>query len=249
MSIILGIIGMVAFAAFLCYLCTVKAVKYIILFSRIIICLIIALNVNEQIPLIDNAFFSGVLWTGIVLVGCFFLCLLPRIDCAVMLICNSLIAVLGLILGINILDMILDAIFGGNSFADFIFDSLFLCVLITLAVACFALYKQSYMFSAKIIRSKAVNTVDRVLASLVYGLFIDLFFLVNSLFVHPVMHILIILGISGAMYGLDLLVFDRFMELSRAKGSNASLGSYERFNINLFNSIRDALFPNKNYKA
>lgn len=252
MTAVLSILGIaLIFVAFF-FLMKVKIIRYVILLSKFVIFLAVALLLNGQFPLLDNGFLSGVLWVAIVLTAGSFLCLLPRIDSAVMLICNFAISALAEFLVSELLDVLLDSVFNINGFANFLFLTdlgPYIFVFIALVIAVFALRSQSYMIAGKSISSKVVNMIDRVLAALIYGAVVDFSFVFLLTWeYHWALHILIVGGIGALMFWIDLKTFDRFMEYGRRKGSNLGISSYEKFNLNLFHAVKDALVPEKRVK-
>ncbi len=242
------ILGIFIFAVLLYVTEKSKFVKDLAAFSRILMCLLMATGISREIPLVSHELLDITIWTVLLLGVCYALCILPRTDCAVMVVCYSTIAMLSVLFVFGLLNILVEMLFHIEGILDFLFGSPLGPVpftLIVLITTCVLMYDHMYMLGGRKIDSIAVNTVDRVIASVIYGLLIDSFFLNIPVKDHPVIHILIVLGIAALMYIVDLRIFDRLVEYGNTCREQVTPGKFEAFHIRLYEKVRDSLFGEK----
>ncbi len=202
---ILLMIALICVALFASLIVLYLALSVVAL-SKIVFPLLVAFIVNNNTPILsDRPFWSFVIWAVLFLILCFTLCRLPRFNCAFQFFCNYFIAyfITAIIVTICL-----------SIFTDM--DSIPLGGEIAIKVGCFIVSVLGLLSQLRqylmhdISKYKALVIIDRVLASIVYGIIVLLIFsfTANSVWSIPVvLQWVIFIGTIILAYLLDHFLF------------------------------------------
>lgn len=142
---------------------SIRLVGLAVAFSKITVAMVTALLISAEVTLIDRGMFLNFLaWFAIVMGVCFTICLLPRVNCALIFVCNCMVmAVLALMLFMAILPSYIENFELTKTWKFVVTGMVLLFALLTmLAQVGFAKVKE--------LPYRILRIPDRIIASVIY---------------------------------------------------------------------------------
>lgn len=214
---------------------SIRVVELMVKCSKVTVALLGSLIISAQVTLVDKGFFLNflawfALWIGI----CYLLCLLPRVNCAILFVCNTIVmALLAMALFMGILPSFID---------DFELTRTWTLVVtgMVLVFAMLTMLAQVGFAKVKELSWPVLRIPDRIIASVIYA--------ITSIFVYGAMDsyaaifhqtvplILLLVALFAAAYLADRFIFSRILLAAPAVAKwvqrrEAECKQYNSFNV------------------
>lgn len=137
-----------------------------VVFSKVSVAMVIAAAFNASVTLVSNGFMNYIIWVAICIAGCFLLCRLPRIDCALEFFSKALVSYA---VGLLLINILLTAILKIDLTLGWQIAVEIGVKLTVLAISAGSLYQRLMEVDITRFSNVIVVTLERLVASLLYG--------------------------------------------------------------------------------
>lgn len=215
-----GIMVSVILALVVCKIIGIIVTRAIV-FSKIVVSLFIAMVLNNETPIIEGGGFMGFLaWAAVVLVVCFGICLLPRVNCAFQFLCNCVVSYI-------LAELLAGVVYGmlRNGYGPTVLGEVIVKA-ICAAISMKTLLDQLEMGGGKKITNKLLILVDRSLAAVIFSVagWILICVSMNSVWEFPLgVNIAVFLGLVVLAFAADVLFFEKLSAYIRMRRSIPSV--------------------------